>query len=122
MFFHTRVTRVRAKGSRRDSPMAKTTKTTKKTTTRKKATASARKNGTTKRAAKATATSTRKTTATRSRTKATTKKSAKPEVVITMSHDQIAERAYQIWVEKGRPVGTDSDNWAEAESQLRELA
>lgn len=107
--------------------MAKSTKSTKKTTTRKKATASSRKT-TTKRAAKATATaeapktSTKKKSTSRSRKKTTTKKSAKPEIVITMTHDQIAERAYQIWVEKGRPTGTDSENWAEAEAQLRELA
>jgi hypothetical protein len=35
-----------------------------------------------------------------------------------VSHDQIATRAYDIWVTKGRPVGQDLQNWREAEAQL----
>ncbi len=30
------------------------------------------------------------------------------------SHDQIAQRAMEIWIAKGRPQGQDDDNWAEA--------
>lgn len=37
----------------------------------------------------------------------------------TPTHDQISARAYQIWVEKGRPCGKDHENWVEAEAQLR---
>lgn len=51
------------------------------------------------------------------------KKVAKLEVTITLSHDQIAARAYAIWVAKGKPQGQDAANWAEAEAQLQaELA
>jgi len=37
----------------------------------------------------------------------------------TLTHDQIAKRAQQIWEKKGRPVGQDERNWLEAEAQLR---
>ncbi len=47
---------------------------------------------------------------------------APPRVTITLTHDQIAERARQIWLEKGRPIGLDQVNWHEAEQQLREEA
>jgi hypothetical protein len=33
---------------------------------------------------------------------------------------QIRERARQIWLERGRPVGRDEQNWLDAERQLRE--
>jgi hypothetical protein len=33
--------------------------------------------------------------------------------------EQIAVRAYEIWLEKGKPDGTELENWAEAERQLR---
>lgn len=32
--------------------------------------------------------------------------------------DQIAERAYYIWLRKGRPIGQDHENWIEAEQEL----
>jgi len=32
---------------------------------------------------------------------------------------RIRERAYQIWLEQGRPQGKDRDNWAQAEGELR---
>src|SRR5437868_4109427 len=35
------------------------------------------------------------------------------------THEQIAERAYQIWLIRGMPAGTDAENWFEAEKQLR---
>lgn len=34
------------------------------------------------------------------------------------SHDEIALRAHQIWLEQGCPHGHDVDNWLEAERQL----
>ena len=34
------------------------------------------------------------------------------------THDQIAQRAYEIWISKGRPYGQDEQNWIEAEAQL----
>lgn len=35
------------------------------------------------------------------------------------SHEQIARRAYEIWMGRGMPDGTDHENWLEAEKQLR---
>lgn len=39
---------------------------------------------------------------------------------MTLDHDQIAERAREIWEQRGRPYGQDEQNWREAERQLRE--
>jgi hypothetical protein len=36
----------------------------------------------------------------------------------TPTHDQIAQRAYEIFVERGRPEGRDQEHWLLAESQL----
>lgn len=38
--------------------------------------------------------------------------------VITISQEEIAERAYLIWLAKGKPHGLDEVNWLEAEAQL----
>ena len=35
------------------------------------------------------------------------------------SHEQIARRAYEIFVERGQPAGRDLEHWLEAERQLR---
>lgn len=34
------------------------------------------------------------------------------------SHDQIARRAYEIWIQSGYVTGRDSENWAQAEREL----
>ena len=34
------------------------------------------------------------------------------------SSEQIAIHAYHLWLERGQPVGTDRDDWLEAERQL----
>jgi hypothetical protein len=34
------------------------------------------------------------------------------------THQQIAERAYQIFLERGQPQGHDQEHWLEAEKQL----
>src|SRR5687768_2937738 len=34
------------------------------------------------------------------------------------SHDEISRRAFEIWVAKGRPAGTDEANWDQAEREL----
>ncbi|MCU0915978.1 MAG: DUF2934 domain-containing protein [Planctomycetes bacterium] len=40
-----------------------------------------------------------------------------------ITHDQIARRAHELWVQQGCPHGRDRENWFEAEKQLRaELA
>ena len=35
------------------------------------------------------------------------------------SHDEIAVRAYEIYLSRGTAPGNDLDNWLEAERQLR---
>ena len=34
------------------------------------------------------------------------------------TREQIAVRAYEIWLEKGSPAGTELEDWVEAERQL----
>jgi hypothetical protein len=35
------------------------------------------------------------------------------------SYEEIAARAYDLWMAQGRPEGRDHENWTEAERQLR---
>jgi hypothetical protein len=42
-------------------------------------------------------------------------KQAKP----VLTQEQIAERAKAIWIQRGRTLGRDQDNWLEAEAQLK---
>lgn len=35
------------------------------------------------------------------------------------THDQIAAKAYEIWLSKGQPMGQDDANWAEAVKALK---
>jgi hypothetical protein len=35
------------------------------------------------------------------------------------THEQIAQRAYEIFIERGQPAGQDLAHWLEAERQLR---
>lgn len=35
------------------------------------------------------------------------------------TRDEIAQRAYFLWIEKGQPAGQDLDCWCEAEAELR---
>ena len=51
--------------------------------------------------------------------KATAKPDAKPVVVLT--HDQIAQKAYEIWLAKGKPHGQDQQNWDEAKAALEQI-
>jgi hypothetical protein len=37
----------------------------------------------------------------------------------TPTHEQIARRAYEIFIERGQPAGQDLAHWLEAEAQLR---
>src|SRR5258708_7715583 len=32
--------------------------------------------------------------------------------------DRVTQRAYEIWIIKGRPEGTDLDNWLQAEREI----
>ena len=37
----------------------------------------------------------------------------------SIPHDKIAMRAYEKWCKRGRPQGTDRQDWLEAEAELR---
>ena len=41
-------------------------------------------------------------------------------VVAMPTHEEIAARAYEIWLRKGRPQGQDIQNWNEAIRELTE--
>jgi hypothetical protein len=36
-----------------------------------------------------------------------------------LTHEQIAKRAYEKWVKRGRPQGTHVQDWLEAEIELK---
>jgi hypothetical protein len=36
-----------------------------------------------------------------------------------LPHEKIAMRAYEKWCKRGRPHGTDKQDWMEAEAELR---
>ena len=38
------------------------------------------------------------------------------------THEEIAKRAYQVFLERGQPEGHDLDHWLEAEAQLKNAA
>ena len=40
-------------------------------------------------------------------------------VIVLPSHDQIAARAYELWQNKGQPLGQDAQTWHEAECELK---
>jgi hypothetical protein len=52
-----------------------------------------------------------------------TPQTAKPSTPTTtgpqVPHDKIAMRAYEKWVKKGCPQGTDQQDWMEAEAELK---
>mgnify|MGYP001793060710 CR=1 FL=1 len=58
-------------------------------------------------------------------TKKVAKKSSKPRKAAPKkakgepTHDEIAVKAYEIWLSKGRPLGQDDANWAEAVEALK---
>lgn len=43
---------------------------------------------------------------------------APPVAPIKVAHEQIAMRAYDKWVKRGRPEGTHVQDWLEAEREL----
>ena len=47
----------------------------------------------------------------------TTTTSAPPTAQVP--HEKIAMRAYDKWCKRGRPKGTEKQDWLEAESELR---
>ena len=38
---------------------------------------------------------------------------------LTISHEDIAERAHKIWEQEGQPLGQDLDHWLRAEQELQ---
>jgi hypothetical protein len=38
---------------------------------------------------------------------------------VKVPHEKIAMRAYEKWCQRGRPQGTDKQDWMEAEAELR---
>jgi hypothetical protein len=38
---------------------------------------------------------------------------------VKIPHEKIAMRAYEKWCKRGRPNGTDRQDWLEAEAELR---
>jgi hypothetical protein len=51
--------------------------------------------------------------------KLATPATAQPASPLNIPHDKIAMRAYEKWLKKGRPQGTDKQDWYEAEQELR---
>jgi hypothetical protein len=42
-----------------------------------------------------------------------------PTFSMTPTHQQIAQRAYERWLKRGRPQGTHLQDWFEAEAELK---
>jgi hypothetical protein len=40
----------------------------------------------------------------------------------TAAQERIRERAFQIWIEEGQPIGRDKEHWALAEAEMGFLA
>jgi hypothetical protein len=38
---------------------------------------------------------------------------------VKVPHEKIAMRAYEKWCQRGRPQGSDKQDWIEAEAELR---
>jgi hypothetical protein len=47
------------------------------------------------------------------------KKAGKETEPPAPTYQMIAQRAYEIWEAKGRPAGTEAENWVQAERELR---
>jgi hypothetical protein len=47
--------------------------------------------------------------------------SAQPSMLppLMVSHEKIAMRAYEKWIKRGRPQGTEMQDWLEAEKELK---
>jgi hypothetical protein len=49
----------------------------------------------------------------------TTTKAPMTGTPMTITHEMIAKRAYEKWVKRGRPMGTQMQDWLEAEMELK---
>ena len=45
---------------------------------------------------------------------------AQPTTNVKIPHEKIAMRAYEKWCKRGRPHGSDKQDWIDAERELRE--
>lgn len=61
----------------------------------------------------------KKATAGAPHSKATRRTAATSKPSVTLTHEQIAERAEALWLQKGCQPGQDEQNWREAEAQLK---
>ncbi|MBN2591055.1 MAG: DUF2934 domain-containing protein [Sedimentisphaerales bacterium] len=50
----------------------------------------------------------------------TTSSSKATNKIVALTHEQIAERAKNIWMNRGCPKDQDEKNWQEAENQLKQ--
>jgi hypothetical protein len=44
---------------------------------------------------------------------------SQPASQVKIPHEKIAMRAYEKWVKRGRPHGSDLQDWVDAENELR---
>jgi hypothetical protein len=44
---------------------------------------------------------------------------AQPATGVKVPHEKIAMRAYEKWCSRGRPCGSERQDWLEAEAELR---
>ena len=65
---------------------------------------------------------TRTTTTARNQSGRTNGRGAKPAPASRLTHEQIAQRAYEIWLAKGQPIGLDEEIWRQAETELSPAA
>ena len=50
--------------------------------------------------------------------KTTTNKETQGQNQNKVSRDEVAQRAYQLWVAAGQPIGRDMEYWLQAEAEL----
>jgi len=49
-----------------------------------------------------------------------TRQSQKTDITQLDQQDQIERLAYRNWIDRGRPIGSDQDDWYRAEQELRD--
>jgi hypothetical protein len=52
-------------------------------------------------------------------TRTVTPQAAQPSAAPKITHDRIAMRAYEKWMQRGCPHGTDQQDWLDAEAELK---
>jgi hypothetical protein len=55
----------------------------------------------------------------RATSSATTVSPQQQQNTLNIPREKIAMRAYEKWCKRGRPAGTDKQDWIEAENELR---